>query len=201
MATFKKVRKDERKQVFDKVPVGEKPAEELNAKQKEENKEKLEGVGLAFSGGGIRSATFNLGILQALASANLLSKIDYLSTVSGGGYIGSWLISWIKRADGKIVEVEKQLGHFQPHYDENKGYVAEPDQVSFLRAYSNYLTPRLGFFGADTWAGIATYLRNLLLNQVILIALLGGIAFLPWCALTLSRALSPSRLIGSVRSR
>ena len=39
-------------------------------------------IGLAFSGGGIRSATFNLGVLQALANANLLNKIDYLSTVS-----------------------------------------------------------------------------------------------------------------------
>src|SRR6267143_4418186 len=45
--------------------------------------------GLALSGGGIRSATFNLGVLQALASLKLLRKIDYLSTVSGGGYIGS----------------------------------------------------------------------------------------------------------------
>jgi predicted acylesterase/phospholipase RssA len=52
-------------------------------------------VGLAFSGGGIRSATFNLGIIQAFAELRLLRKIDYLSTVSGGGYIGSWLTSWM----------------------------------------------------------------------------------------------------------
>ncbi len=64
-------------------------------------------VGLALSGGGIRSATFSLGVLQALAlcrkeevaSGNtpylgsLLSSIDYLSTVSGGGYVGSFLAS------------------------------------------------------------------------------------------------------------
>jgi hypothetical protein len=54
--------------------------------------------GVAFSGGGIRSATFNLGFLQGLAQARMLPKISYLSTVSGGGYIGGWLISWIKRA-------------------------------------------------------------------------------------------------------
>jgi hypothetical protein len=36
-------------------------------------------LGLAFSGGGIRSATFNLGVLQALAKLNLLPRIDYLS--------------------------------------------------------------------------------------------------------------------------
>ena len=50
-------------------------------------------VGLAFSGGGIRSATFNLGVIQALASRELLKFFDYLSTVSGGGYIGSWISS------------------------------------------------------------------------------------------------------------
>jgi predicted acylesterase/phospholipase RssA len=48
-------------------------------------------VGLALSGGGIRSATFSLGIVQALAKARLLPRIDYLSTVSGGGYIGSFI--------------------------------------------------------------------------------------------------------------
>jgi predicted acylesterase/phospholipase RssA len=48
-----------------------------------------EGVGLAFSGGGMRSAAFNLGILQGLAQAKLLDKIDNLSTVSGGGYVSA----------------------------------------------------------------------------------------------------------------
>ena len=53
---------------------------------------------LCFSGGGIRSATFGLGIIQALAKHNLLTKFDYLSTVSGGGYLGSWLSAWVLRA-------------------------------------------------------------------------------------------------------
>ncbi len=56
--------------------------------------------GLAFSGGGIRSATFNLGVLQGLARLGILDKFQYLSTVSGGGYIGSWLAAWIKRECG-----------------------------------------------------------------------------------------------------
>src|SRR5215471_1028039 len=43
-------------------------------------------LGLALSGGGIRSATFNLGLLQGLHSLGLLSSFHYLSTVSGGGY-------------------------------------------------------------------------------------------------------------------
>ena len=56
-------------------------------------------TGLAFSGGGIRSATFNLGVLQGLAKLGLLNRFDYLSTVSGGGYIGSWLSTWIRNRD------------------------------------------------------------------------------------------------------
>ena len=55
-------------------------------------------AGIAFSGGGIRSATFNLGILQGLANLKLLHIFDYISTVSGGGYIGSWLSAWISRS-------------------------------------------------------------------------------------------------------
>lgn len=49
--------------------------------------------GIALSGGGIRSSTFNLGVLQALDGIDLLKRFDYLSTVSGGGYIGSCLSS------------------------------------------------------------------------------------------------------------
>src|SRR6185369_309784 len=52
---------------------------------------------LYLSGGGIRSATFNLGILQGLARHGILEKFDYLSTVSGGGFIGGWLSAWICR--------------------------------------------------------------------------------------------------------
>jgi hypothetical protein len=48
-------------------------------------------IGLALSGGGIRSATFCLGVLQALAGRKWIRKLDYLSTVSGGGYVGGFL--------------------------------------------------------------------------------------------------------------
>jgi hypothetical protein len=70
----------------------------------------LELIGLAFPGGGIRSATFNLGIVQALADYHLLSACDYLSTVSGGGYIGSSLVAqFIKshRDSSKPTSIEK----------------------------------------------------------------------------------------------
>ena len=65
--------------------------------------------GLALSGGGIRSATFSLGVLQALARRKILSRFDYLSTVSGGGYIGAWLSAWISRERDGIEKVQEQL--------------------------------------------------------------------------------------------
>src|SRR5215469_1365488 len=55
---------------------------------------------ICLSGGGIRSGSFALGVLQGLARYGLLGRFHYLSTVSGGGYIGSWLSAWIHRERG-----------------------------------------------------------------------------------------------------
>lgn len=59
-------------------------------------------VGLALSGGGMRSASFNLGLLQAFYSRGLLRFVDYLSTVSGGGYVGSLITSTLCRPDASL---------------------------------------------------------------------------------------------------
>ena len=56
-------------------------------------------VGLGLSGGGIRSATFCLGFLQELQRLRILRIFDYLSTVSGGGYLGGWWSAWLSRQD------------------------------------------------------------------------------------------------------
>ena len=79
----------------------------------------LESSALCLSGGGIRSASFSLGILEGLslfsdpAKGNgLMHSLDYLSTVSGGGYIGSWLISWAhqrRKASGLLEPLEEAL--------------------------------------------------------------------------------------------
>ena len=74
----------------------------------------MELSGIALSGGGIRSATFNLGLLQALTERGILPEIDYLSTVSWGGYIGGWLAAVTKRYLARVPgasfqEVEKAL--------------------------------------------------------------------------------------------
>lgn len=95
-------------------------------------------IGLAFSGGGIRSATFNLGILQALAHETLLRAFDYISTVSGGGYIGGWLMGWMHHQQVGIQTVEERLS--EPPDPPKQS--ADPPEVHFVRDYSNYLTPR-----------------------------------------------------------
>ena len=269
-------------------------------------------VGLAFSGGGIRSATFNLGVLQALARFGLLRSFDYLSTVSGGGYIGAWLSAWVNREEcaavvekkgrsvvdarlrngglealerrlksqrapraarkwllawigseekkrdgvdrklrgtarldgGKAVAAglasihqrlrsstgghgfdvwlsgwirdeglealkaehqrdapDRSLGEWLSSQSECAGLDTverklereiprlekteeiAPDRewspITFLRRYSNYLTPRLGLFGIDTWTAVATYFRNLLLNLTMLVLSLAVILLLP----------------------
>lgn len=136
-------------------------------------------VGLAFSGGGIRSATFNLGVIQGLADAGLLTQFDYLSTVSGGGYIGSWLAAWIKR-EGDTKNVECQLHSCRTMQarakrgDVPQGEIfdTEPEPVHHLRAFSNYLTPVLGIMSVDGWVLASIYIRNLLLNLLVLVPFL-----------------------------
>lgn len=127
-----------------------------------------------ISGGGIRSATFALGVMQRLAVEKVLDKFDYISTVSGGGYIGSWLSSWTRRDPWGIRGVSALLAE-SPAERLNP----EPVPIRHLRAFSNYLTPRLGILSADTWALVATYLRNLLLNWVVLVPLLAGVLAVP----------------------
>jgi hypothetical protein len=149
---------------------------------------KLNRAALCCSGGGIRSATFCLGVIQALAmyivkkdetritrpiseltndqiekyaDLSLLSRFHYLSTVSGGGYIGSWLSAWRTRDD--FSTVWKNLA------GRPDGPDVEPPEISWLRAYSNYLTPRVGLGSADTWTGAAIFLRNLILNWLVIV--------------------------------
>ncbi|HEX7028953.1 MAG TPA: patatin-like phospholipase family protein, partial [Gammaproteobacteria bacterium] len=101
-------------------------------------------LGLAFSGGGIRSASFCLGVMQALVGGGILKKIDYLSTVSGGGYIGSALTWFLNRGmpDGSPAGTDPDnfpLGHARTGARNQK---QNPNVVlDFLRQHGCYLTP------------------------------------------------------------
>jgi|SRR5579859_950529 len=140
-------------------------------------------VGLAFSGGGIRSATFNLGVLQALAKLKILPCVDYLSTVSGGGYIGGWLLAWLKREP-----LESVMEGLDP---DGRIHECKPTpQIEFLRDYSNYLTPQVGFLTADTWTAVATVTRNLLLNLAILVSAAIALLLVPYILVRLAQSFS-----------
>ncbi len=163
---------------------------------------------LCLSGGGIRSATFALGVIQGLAKRRMLTQFDYLSTVSGGGYIGSWLSSWVRRSPGGIAAVQSALSreaheptNAKPAADTPQGQSPAPTQapvaagagfgaahddegadthaIGHLRRFSNYLTPSLGLMSADTWAIASMYLRNLLVNWTVFIPLLMGVLMIP----------------------
>lgn len=140
--------------------------------------------GVCLSGGGIRSATFGLGVLQGLAEKKLLSRADYISTVSGGGYIGAWLQGVAAR---------------EPNYEEvldpkRKPDLADKDPITFLRKYSNYLAPRNGL-SLDAVVIPLIWFRNTMLNQVIIISALMAvyIALLaPGALLRLTALAAPS---------
>ena len=146
-------------------------------------------VGLTFSGGGIRSATFGLGVLQGLADLGLLRYFDYLSTVSGGGYIGGWFAAWVKR-EGSLENVARQLHPEREKQSEaERGFGTqaipvgaarepEPEPINHLRVFSNYLSPRLSFFSADSWTLVTVYLRNFAANQLVLLPLVLAVVLL-----------------------
>ncbi len=147
---------------------------------------------ICLSGGGIRSATFALGVLTGLARHKLLGKFDYLSTVSGGGYIGSWLSAWMKYESAPAVQA--QLGAMS-----GEKLQPDPEPVRHLRAYSSYLTPALGMLSADTWTLVATMVRNLLLNWIVVVPLMLSALLLPRLAVSALRVGSaPDRDILSI---
>lgn len=136
---------------------------------------------LCLSGGGIRSAAFCLGILQGLARCGLLERFDYLSTVSGGGYVGSWLSTWVHRHPRGLRGVARDLaGHAgSQHSTWTDKIEPGPAPIRFLRDYSSFLNPRARLFSADTWTWIGIYLRNLSLNWLALIPALLFVLALP----------------------
>lgn len=159
-------------------------------------------TGLCFSGGGIRSATFNLGILQGLAArgeggteaekkAVKLRDFDYLSSVSGGGYIHGWLAAWFNRQAKAESRQQPAPAHEEALRSGFRSVVSElkpppkgagkiwPRQIEWLRKYSNYLTPDKGLFTGDTWAMVATWLRNVSLNQSLLLSIFALLLMLP----------------------
>jgi len=119
-------------------------------------------IGLALSGGGIRSASFSLGVLQALDSLSdhdepqLFDAIDYISAVSGGGYIGTSLVAGLMQENATFP--------FDSRLDEQ-----ETPETQHLRDFSNFLAPN-GL--VDFVVGAALVMRGILVNLVIVLPVL-----------------------------
>jgi hypothetical protein len=142
-------------------------------------------TGLALSGGGIRSATLNFGILQAMAESHWLRRIDFLSTVSGGGYIGTFLGRFFDRLRPNPLTEKRRPDECMPEGPiaeervaekrmEDAGVMVEITPVErveeelrnpasrftdWLRRHGNYIAPN---GGRDLRVGIAAALRDFL---------------------------------------
>jgi hypothetical protein len=96
-------------------------------------------IGLALSGGGIRSAAFALGVLQSLDNNGVLRRMHYLSSVSGGGYTGAALTWAFHQQRGQPYSFP--LG--RPGVDSRS--VDGPNaRLNFIRQRGNYLNPGAG---------------------------------------------------------
>jgi predicted acylesterase/phospholipase RssA len=148
-------------------------------------------VGLALSGGGIRSATFSLGVCQAMARYGVMERVDYLSTVSGGGYFGSAISSLLSHNPPAKGEQPLSRGNFPFRFnptaaspEEIRGFKAERRTVRHLREHSNYLAPRLGLFGVDIWRAVLGIAVRLVLSLALIVLpvallLLSALALVP----------------------
>ncbi|MCA9064024.1 MAG: GMC family oxidoreductase N-terminal domain-containing protein [Planctomycetaceae bacterium] len=160
-----------------------------------------ETTALALSGGGIRSATFSLGILQSMAAANQtdgtestvddkpveppsaktdpsdqdafrsspLRRIDLLSTVSGGGYVGTFLGRLYDRMRNRTPGDTQGLSGGAISARVEAQLKSDSKPITWLRRSGNYISPQ----GADDGRlNLAIFVRNLIsVHFVIGIAL------------------------------
>ena len=135
---------------------------------------------LAISGGGIRSASFGLGVMQGLIKFNILEEIDYISSVSGGGYISAALTWFLKK--GIPDRRQKDAGGNEtkelmsiPASTNRAGfplgkkgsagrYESDGNVLDYIRQHGNYLTPG---FGLNTMSLFAVALRSMFIQKII----------------------------------
>ena len=141
-------------------------------------------LGLALSGGGIRSAIFNLGLLQGLHRFDLLRHVDYLATVSGGGYIGGFWSRWLKENPGRINsepfpdEIKESTKNFS-----GNTRVFESKEIRHIREFSNFLVPRTGMFDTETWGAVVVAFASVIPGVLSALSVL-GLSLVLWLVLT-----------------
>ncbi len=126
-------------------------------------------AGLALSGGGIRSAAVCLGVLQALEEKDIPGRFGWLSTVSGGGYTG---IGWLAR---NVASGKQGFPYMRPERPADREAGTPASDLYHLRNNASFLLAPgvLPVLGAG-----AMWLRKLLVNMLILVPPLLGLAAL-----------------------
>jgi hypothetical protein len=130
--------------------------------------------GIAFSGGGIRSASFGLGVMQAMVKHRKLEKMHYMSTVSGGGYLGTaltWALHQEKENAGTSPE-NFPLGH-KDAQGNKRDNPERNKRLDYIRLHSNYLTPdKLGLLSVASVA-VRSIFMSLLVYMLLFVSIMG----------------------------
>jgi hypothetical protein len=138
-------------------------------------------VGLALSGGGIRSAAFSLGVLQALDTAGIFAHIDYLSTVSGGGWIGSCLSALMHGRGAPFP--------FSPHYEVRVGAARDTlervTEVAPHNAVLEHLHDHAAALVPSGFVGGMGMLSRVVRGSLFTVAMFAAVLLLPSLALAM----------------
>ncbi|KVN27613.1 hypothetical protein WT11_27630 [Burkholderia stagnalis] len=142
-------------------------------------------IGLAISGGGIRSAIFSLGVMQAMACKGVLRRFDYLSTVSGGSYIGAFygslFVSDVARRGENPTDAQMVATAQAAQLKFASSIKANPRSLDYLRDNCDYLTPN---GTTDLLQSLAFSVRNWFALQYVigtaLVAVLLPVALIAW---------------------
>ena len=154
-------------------------------------------IGMAISGGGIRSASFSLGFTQALYESGLFRHLDYMSAVSGGSYTAAFIAA---QADQKGPPFDRELTPFDLNGDATQASAG----IDRIRAKEQPLRVRQLIYGGDylfrrQWKFFSTYLGGLFLNNLIvisgIIALAALLAF-AWRLLDAPLAIDVLKIVG-----
>lgn len=155
---------DDRKRV---VARNKKPTDKRSKQEKDL-------TGLALSGGGIRSATFCLGALQVFEGKGLMPHVDYMSSVSGGGFIGAAYSAWRYRK----TMYEMKTVAAKPHDPDRPPCPVQTQKppadlnalLLHLRKFAHYLSPRLGLISTEPWRIVGAFVRNLVIQWLVMVS-------------------------------
>ncbi|MEX1103840.1 MAG: patatin-like phospholipase family protein, partial [Dehalococcoidia bacterium] len=158
-------------------------------------------VGLGLGGGGMRAAVFSLGVTQAMARNDFLEDVDYMATVSGGGYLGTSLQSLMAedlpyKDPGRFGMTAQTFPFAFPRPADASGGTAtstghgvhgiESPATRYVREHARFLGRWIGLFDGYTWRMVGQVAVSMVLLWVLLLvppmalAAIGAMAFRDW---------------------